>query len=148
MDTATKDFTPGGLRVSDADRDRAISELTEHFQAGRLTDAEFDERSGRALQARTESDLDALFDDLPRKRPAATAPRPRPVAAGPYDMERPNAGLALAPRLPVMRVGVAVALVAVISGLASGFYGHHTVVTILPIIFVIAIVGRLVRHHR
>ena len=32
MDTATKDSPSGGLRVSDADRDRAIAELSEHFQ--------------------------------------------------------------------------------------------------------------------
>ena len=35
MSTATKDSPSGGLRVSDADRDRAIAELSEHFQAGR-----------------------------------------------------------------------------------------------------------------
>jgi Domain of unknown function (DUF1707) len=146
VDTATKDFTPGDLRVSDVDRDRAISELSEHFQAGRLTDAEFDERSARALQARTESDLAALFDDLPRKRPAATAPRPRPAAAGPHDVERPSVGLV--PHLPVVRVMVAVALAAaVVGGLAGGFSGHHTLATVLPVLFVVAIVARLIRHH-
>jgi hypothetical protein len=33
--------------------DRVLAELSEHFQAGRLTAEELDERSGRALQART-----------------------------------------------------------------------------------------------
>jgi uncharacterized membrane protein len=148
VDTATKDFTPGDLRVSDADRDRAISELSEHFQAGRLTDAEFDERSGLALQARTESDLTALFDDLPKKQPA-TAPRPRPAAAGRSGLERPNACLGLAPHVPVVRIAVVAALLAAtISALGGGFYGHHTLMAALPIIFVVAIAGRLVRYHR
>ena len=47
MSTATKDYPSGGLRVSDADRDRAIAELSEHFQAGRLTAEELAARSGR-----------------------------------------------------------------------------------------------------
>ena len=33
MDTS-KSFPSGGIRVSDADRDQAIAELSEHFQAG------------------------------------------------------------------------------------------------------------------
>jgi len=40
MDTS-KSFPTGGIRVSDADRDQAIAELSEHFQAGRLTQEEF-----------------------------------------------------------------------------------------------------------
>jgi hypothetical protein len=149
VDTATKDFTPGDLRVSDADRDRALCELSEHFQAGRLTDAEFDERSSRALQARTETDLAALFDDLPRKRPAAAAPHPRPAAAGPSDVERPSVGLGLATRLPVVRVLLAVAVIAAVGGgLAGGFSGHHTLAAVLPIIFVVAIIGRMIRYRR
>ena len=150
MDTATKDFTPGDLRVSDADRDRAICELSEHFQAGRLTDAEFDERSGRALRARTESDLATLFDDLPAKGPAATVSRPRPVVAGRYDAERPSTGLNLAARRPVLRTVAAVVLIAAaVSALAGGLNGHHHALTaILPVIFVVAIAARLVCRHR
>jgi hypothetical protein len=51
--------------VSDADRDAALSELGEHFQAGRLTAAELDERAGRAISARTGKDLADLMTDLP-----------------------------------------------------------------------------------
>ena len=40
MNTVTMDYPSSGLRVSDADRDRAIAELSEHFQAGRLTTEE------------------------------------------------------------------------------------------------------------
>jgi Domain of unknown function (DUF1707) len=65
MNTTSRDFPSDDMRVSDADRDRAIAELNTHFQAGRLTMEEYDERSGRALQARTGRDLTALFTDLP-----------------------------------------------------------------------------------
>jgi hypothetical protein len=55
----------GGLRVSDADRDRAVSELSEAFQAGRITADEFEQRSAQALRARTGKQLTALVADLP-----------------------------------------------------------------------------------
>ena len=48
MPTATRNFPSGDLRVSDADRDRAVSELSEAFQAGRITADEFGQRSGQA----------------------------------------------------------------------------------------------------
>lgn len=67
MDTTTRTGNaPGDLRVSDADRDRALTELGEHYQAGRLTIDELDERSGKALQAKTGKELELLFADLPR----------------------------------------------------------------------------------
>jgi hypothetical protein len=70
--------------VSDADRDRALSELSAAFQAGRITADEFEQRSGQALAARTGKELTALLADLPVERaPAArTAPeRARRVLA-------------------------------------------------------------------
>jgi uncharacterized membrane protein len=59
-------FPPGDLRVSDADRDRALRELSEAFQVGRITAEEFDHRSMQALRARTGKELSALLADLPR----------------------------------------------------------------------------------
>ena len=64
MTTETSRFPSGEMRASDADRDLAIAELSEHFQTGRLTRDEFDERSARALQARTGRELSELFADL------------------------------------------------------------------------------------
>jgi len=71
MNTATRDYPAGDLRVSDADRDRALRELSQAFQAGRITAAEFDQRSGQALGARTGSELTVLLADLPRDRACA-----------------------------------------------------------------------------
>jgi len=71
MDRVGRNYPPGGLRVSDADRDRALSELSEAFQVGRITADEFDQRSGQALAARTGKELTALLADLPVERPPA-----------------------------------------------------------------------------
>jgi len=33
----TRNYRPAAMRASDADRDAVVSDLSEHFQAGRLT---------------------------------------------------------------------------------------------------------------
>jgi hypothetical protein len=53
------------LRVSDAERQAVADRLAEHYADGRLDQAEFDERIGRAMSAKTRADLNGLFDDLP-----------------------------------------------------------------------------------
>lgn len=73
MNPATSYYPVGDLRVSDADRDRALGELTEAFQAGRITADEFDQRSGQALSARTGNELTLLLADLPHERARAEA---------------------------------------------------------------------------
>ena len=53
------------LRVSDADRERAVAVLRQHLLAGRLTLDEFTERVEAALQARVGTDLVRVQEDLP-----------------------------------------------------------------------------------
>jgi hypothetical protein len=53
------------LRVSDAERQAVADRLAVHYADGRLDQAEFDERAGRAMSAKTRADLDGLLDDLP-----------------------------------------------------------------------------------
>jgi hypothetical protein len=122
MDTGTRGFPRSDIRVSDAERDEAITELSEHFQAGRLTQDEFDDRSGRALQARTGGDLGGLFGDLPPRHAVATPPRPAFAAADteftPGDPPRPNF-------LPVGRVIIALVVAAIIAGGLFGGHGYH-----------------------
>jgi hypothetical protein len=48
-----------------ADRERTMDVLKAAFMEGRLTKGEFDERSGRALTARTYGDLNMVVADLP-----------------------------------------------------------------------------------
>jgi hypothetical protein len=53
------------LRVSDAERDVILRTLGDHAAVGRLTLDELEERSGRALAAKTRGELAVLTNDLP-----------------------------------------------------------------------------------
>jgi len=53
------------VRVSDAERDRAIASLREHLVQGRLTLEEFTGRMSAACAATTSAELAALEHDLP-----------------------------------------------------------------------------------
>ncbi|NYD67582.1 DUF1707 SHOCT-like domain-containing protein [Agromyces atrinae] len=57
-------------RLSTAERDAAVGHLAEAQSAGRLTAAEFSERSAAARAAVTRADLVPLFADLPESAPA------------------------------------------------------------------------------
>src|SRR5262245_18609495 len=93
------------LRVSDADRDAVIAELSTHYQAGRLTADEFDDRSGHALTAKTGHDLAELLTDLPA--PAqAQLPAPGRQRSGLLYMALIAAAIAVAVNI-VVSVGTA-----------------------------------------
>jgi hypothetical protein len=102
------------LRVSDADRDAVVTELGEHFQAGRLDAAELDDRTGRALRARTGGDLDEVLADLPR-RPRARS-EPRAVA---------RSRLPLIPLLVPALIAAVFVTMALTAGAAGGGWHHH-----------------------
>jgi hypothetical protein len=53
------------IRISDHDRERAAAAIRDHFAAGRLDGAEFEERLQAIYAARTRGELDALGADLP-----------------------------------------------------------------------------------
>jgi hypothetical protein len=125
MSTATKDHPSGSLRVSDADRDRAIAELSEHYQAGRLATEEFEDRTGRALTARTSADLAALFTDLPRRQ----APVTSAAASAPA-----SPGRLWPARVPVVPVAI-LAVVAVLAVLG----GHPFHFAWLPVVAIIVV---------
>lgn len=141
MDT-TKSFPSGGIRVSDADRDQAITELSEHFQAGRLTQEEFEERSGRALQARTGDDLAALFTDLPGRGTAPVTPAGGPVfgAGGPGDLSRMS-------HLPTARLIILGVLAVIIVGnVLGGIAGHIGFGWLIPVVVLGTVFLRLARR--
>ncbi len=121
MDTSTGDFERGAIRVSDADRDQAVAELSEHYQAGRLTLGEFDDRSSRALQAKTGGDLGALFTDLPNGA-ARSAMAPAGLSADvPAFAGRRRVGGPFTARAVI----ACVILATIIGNLASGADQHH-----------------------
>jgi hypothetical protein len=67
------------LRVSDADRQAVTDRLAEHFADGRLDQAEFDDRVGQAMNAKTRADLSGLFSDLPETGAPAVPDHPHPL---------------------------------------------------------------------
>jgi hypothetical protein len=111
MNAAQDGYGLPQMKASDADRDAVVAALSEHFQAGRLTAEEFDERTGRALAARTFAELNGLTADLPAGRPATPAPVARPRGQG-YPLLAPVAAA----------IGV-LAVVAVVLGVAGGLHG-------------------------
>jgi hypothetical protein len=116
------------MRVGDVERRAAADRLGEHFADGRLDQAEFDERNGRAMSAKTRADLTDLFTDLPETG----------VPAGPV---RP-------PRGRVRSALVLVATVAVI------MIAAHALLAIAPLLWlgffavVLLFASRTVGHHR
>jgi hypothetical protein len=111
------------LRASDA----VASELGQHFQDGRLDQAEFDERVGAAIAAKTHRDLDSLLADLPH----GSAGQPSVGISESRHIMTPGPG-AWHPAQPRVRRGrpafVAVLplllAVAIIAGLSSGGWQH------------------------
>lgn len=132
------------LRASDAERESAVRALSTHYADGRLDRAEFDERVGEALAARTRRELETLFADLPGPSPAAAVARPEPAAAaeqassaaGPTG-RRPALRRAAAPGLAV-RLLVPVLLVLAVMAAVHG----APPVTLIPLLFILRNRGR------
>jgi len=131
MQTPDRNFPPDGIRVSDADRDLALAELSEHFQTGRLTKEEFDDRSGRALRARTGRELGELFGDLPRSH----ADMPRTVSSPAWGVSRS--------RTVRLAIACAVACVIIVDALFSSRSGHHVGFDLLPVLVVLFVIRRV-----
>ncbi|GAA3575460.1 hypothetical protein GCM10022197_35700 [Microlunatus spumicola] len=106
----TEQGQPSPQRIGDAERDRAAELLREHMAQGRLTAEEFDERIEAALTARTASDLDPLFTDLPGPRPGQTVATTQPYPTPPWQRQAPASDPAPAPAVLPPRTGGAEAL--------------------------------------
>jgi hypothetical protein len=101
--------TPGSypsaqMKASDADRDAVLSDLSEHFQAGRLDAEEFEDRSGRALAARSWGELRDVLRDLP------AGPRVPATASPGVPPQRPLGRTVLVPVAVLAVIGIAVAM--------------------------------------
>jgi hypothetical protein len=115
----------GKLRISNADRDQAIAQLQAALDEGRIDLAEFDERAKTAYEAKTNAELDLIFEDLPGGRPKEGEVVPAEPAAAP-ERERPRG-----PRfhqLPALRglvtVGVITTGIWAASSVGSGEWGY------------------------
>lgn len=129
----------------------ALAELSEHFQAGRLTHEEFDERSDRALKARTGNDLRELFADLPA--PGASLTGPDADAAAGDSAARPEPApsrpVARGVHLPVGRIVIACVIASIIIGNVTANVGHgaHHVNFgwLVPVIILLVVLRRIHR---
>ena len=104
MNATPGNYPSAPMKASDADRDAVLSDLSEHFQAGRLDAEEFDDRSGRALAARTWGELRDLRQDLPA---GPGSPRPRSSGVPP---QRPLGRTVLVPVAVLAVIGIAAAM--------------------------------------
>jgi len=141
MDTQLTNNQRGAIRVSDAERDQAAAELSEHYQAGRLTLEEFDDRSSVALRARTGSDLVALFADLPTTVVPASMIPAGPAGPVPADLGGGRAGA-----LPIGRVVIACVIAAIVLGNVAGGLGQHSFGWLVPVVVLGCVFLRL-RHR-
>jgi Domain of unknown function (DUF1707) len=107
------------MRVSDAERQAVTDRLAEHFGEGRLDQAEFDERVGRAMSAKTRADLNGLFDDLPETGAPAVTDLPRRRRRHPVLLVALVVLIAIAAGhviFPLVWIGLLVAAVLVLTG--------------------------------
>jgi len=129
MNAMTENYLPAEMRASDSDRDAVLSDLSEHFQAGRLTAGEFGERTGQALAARTWGELRDLLVDLPATRPAPQAPAARSSRAQP----RPLSGR-VAPPLIAVLAGIGITTVVLVN-VTHGRWGF--IWLLLPVLLIV-----------
>ncbi|MBF6212344.1 DUF1707 domain-containing protein [Nocardia puris] len=71
---------PPDIRIGTEERERAMRRLSDNFAAGRLSVAEFDERSAVIANARTRGELEPVFSDLPPEPSQDKAPARRDPA--------------------------------------------------------------------
>jgi hypothetical protein len=137
------------MRISDADRAEVADRLSKHYSDGRLDQAEFNERLDRAMNAKTQADLNGLFADLP----ATDEPEKAAKAVRQPDQRPRN-------RRPVQRV-IGLILITVVAIFAAralmwpffglfGFAGHVLFVPVPWILIAIAafVCWRYATRHR
>jgi hypothetical protein len=87
------EIEPSDLRISDTEREDAITKLGEHLSVGRLGVDEYGERSAQVAAAKTRREVLALFKDLPDPRPSfgqtLAPPSGRPAFGPPRRPVRP-----------------------------------------------------------
>ena len=122
----------GRVRASYVERENALRALAAHFADGRLDRAEFDERADVALAARTQSQLRALFADLPGPAAAPAAPPDagaQPASAALRQVRR-GVGVTGFPLLPLAPVLLVLAVIAAVHGLPP--------LPLIPLLFILS----------
>jgi len=143
------------IRIGDQEREEAVARLAAHYEAGRLSADEHQERVGEALQAKTQVELAALFADLPGESTAGPQQASEGEQwTGPWGWARPpwtapqDQGAAQAPRPPWARGGrgpfgriplpllVLLGVIGVMASIGCVVGGGHP--PVLPLVLIIA----------
>ncbi|WP_405167055.1 DUF1707 domain-containing protein [Nocardia sp. NBC_01499] len=88
------------VRIGTAEREEAMQRLSDHFAAGRLSVAEFDERSAVIAAAVTRGDVTPVFADLPNPLVKAAAVPAKPASG--FLSEWPERVMAVIPIIAVI----------------------------------------------
>jgi len=134
--------TDDAIRASDADREHAVGILRDGYACGRITLAEFDERTTAAFASRTWGELRELTRDLP-------APGQRvPLPAGPAAPPQARAGSDPPPRAAPAGDGPALVPVLTIAlfWLALTFTAHAAgalIPAVLIVLMAVQLAGRV-----
>lgn len=134
---------PSGIRIGNDERAAAMKALDEHMSAGRLDAEEYGERVAQASVARTRTEIDVLFTDLPQPHPFPAPPpdRPRPAAAADRFVQRVSSGR------PVMRLVMLVLVgLVVLAALPFLLAGAILVFVVLPMLTCGGVRGRYRRY--
>ncbi|GAA5125311.1 DUF1707 domain-containing protein [Pseudonocardia adelaidensis] len=132
------------LRIGHAEREAAVRELGEHYAAGRLDAAEYEERTSAAYAARTAEDLEPIFADLPREQPTVALRAPAATVAVPagHDPDAPYGRDPVTGRPYSDRIKVIAALLQLFLPFGTGrFYTGHTGIAIAQLVLVAFGVG-------
>ncbi len=126
MEARGSHFLPRGLkplRASDADRERTVAALRDHFAVGRLSNGELAERIAGAYDSKTLAELDGLMLDLPSGE--STPPDALTHRGVPPRRTRTKAGRALATSVRIdatLYAVVNVMLIAIWAASGSGYF--------------------------
>lgn len=132
-----------GIRIGDAERERAVQSLGEHLRAGRIEVGEYDERLTAAFGARTAGDLIPLFTDLPGGSPVPpSTSEPRWRAPDPTRLRSQRRGFA-AMGLPLRFALVLTLIAGAVIGISFISFPPLFLIPLLWFAF-----GRRLRHRR
>ena len=136
--------TDDAIRASDADREHAVGILRDGYACGRLTLAEFDERTTAAFAGRTWGELRRLTRDLPapgQRPPLPAAPADAPQRAGRTGDRPPRAapasdGPALMPVLTIALFWLALT------------FSAHAAGALIPVVLIVLMAVQLAGRVR
>jgi hypothetical protein len=133
------------MRASDADRERVVQGLQEQVGEGRLTLAEFEQRSDQVYTAKTVGELRKLVDDLPMGH---LFPQASPFGGAPWMQAFPAPNIpawqqrGVPPMRPVKASPVVAVVVLLIAASIAGMILFHIVPFMLPLLLVFLLIRR------